>query len=129
MKEHIKAAEGADTLSLLEIVPPVVLRLPDWIVRHRKSHIGMDANVLMSNVVGPREPLYWGRMRLANWISMGQIRQGMGINVTVWTYTDKFNLCIMADKKLLPDGWALMERFRAAFAEYERLAGQSATDE
>ena len=123
MKEHIKAAQGADTLSVLEIVPPKLLQLPDWLVSHNKRHIGLDANVLMSNVVGPREPLYWGRMRLSNWISMGQIRQGMGINVTVWTYTDKFNLCILADRKLLPDGWAMMDRFRDAFAEYEHLAG------
>ncbi len=127
MKEHIKAAEGVDTLSLLEIMPPVMLRLPDWIVMHRKNHIGLDANVLMSNVVGPREPLYWGRMRLANWISMGQVQQGMGINVTVWTYAGQYNLCIMADKKLLPDGWAMLERFRAAFAEYQRLAERSRT--
>jgi len=124
MKEHIKAAAGADTLSVLEIVPPTMLRLPDWIASHNKRGIGLDANVLMSNVVGPREPLYWGRIRLANWISMGQVRQGMGINVTVWTYTDKFNLCILADRKLLPDGWVMMDRFRAAFAEYEGLAAR-----
>ena len=128
MKEHIKASAGADTLSLLEIIPPVVLRVREWFLRRsNRQGIGLEGNVVMSNVVGPREPLYWGQIRLANWISMGQVTQGMGINVTVWTYAGNFNLSILADRKLLPDGWVMIERFREAFAEYERLADQDRT--
>ena len=52
---------------------------------------------------------------------MGQIFHGLALNTTVWSYADKFNLCVMADSRLLPDGWEFIELFRAAFSEYGEL--------
>lgn len=122
MKEHFEASKGADLLSLIDIMPLPMLRLPDWLVKRSKNKVGMNANALLSNVKGPSERLYLGQMPLVNWISMGQILHGVGINTTVWSYAGNFNLCILADKKLLPDGWPMIEQFRESFAEYARLA-------
>jgi len=52
---------------------------------------------------------------------MGQIFHGMAINTTVWSYAGNFNLCILADHKLLPNGWELAGFYREAFAEYADL--------
>lgn len=124
MKAHFKAIEGADPGSIMEILPLFFFRLPDWIVKHRKYAIGQNANALLSNVKGPSSPLYWGKIPMTNWISMGQINQGTAINTTVWSYAGKFNLCVMADKKLLPDGWAMMDHFRESFDLYKDLANR-----
>jgi hypothetical protein len=58
---------------------------------------------------------------MSNWISMGQIFHGLALNTTVWSYAGKFNLCILADRNLLPDGWELIGYFREAFDEYRTL--------
>lgn len=121
MKDHIKASEGADISTILEIIPPFLIRLLDWMVEYKDGKFGVWGNAAISNVPGPRQPLYLGAMRLNNWISMGMVANGLGLNTTVWSYAGKFNLCILADKKLLPDGWELLAYFREAFAEYEHL--------
>lgn len=121
MKEHIKAAEGADFTNILEITPPILIRLLDWLVEYKQGKFGVWGNAAISNVPGPREPLYMGHMQLKNWISMGMVAHGLGLNTTVWSYAGKFNLCILADKTLLPDGWELVGYFREAFDEYGQL--------
>jgi hypothetical protein len=45
----------------------------------------------------------------------------MALNTTVWSYAGKFNLCILADHKLLPDGWELAGYYREAFSGYADL--------
>jgi diacylglycerol O-acyltransferase len=121
MKAHIIAAEGSDLSNILEITPPALIRLLDWVVKHKDGKFGVWGNATISNVPGPPEPLYMGAMKLKNWISMGMVAHGLGLNTTVWSYAGQFNLCILADKKLLPDGWELIAYFRDAFAEYQHL--------
>jgi len=119
MKAHLAEAEGLDVTSILEVTPPALLRLLDWFVKRSEGKFsGIWGNAALSNVSGPGQPLYLGNMRMANWVSMGQIFHGMALNTTVWSYDGKFNLCILADHKLLPDGWELARYYRAAFAEY-----------
>ncbi|MCB1846209.1 MAG: DUF1298 domain-containing protein, partial [Halieaceae bacterium] len=122
---HIKACEGADISTILEITPPVLIRLMDWMVKYKHGKFGVWGNAAISNVPGPRQPLYLGAMELKNWISMGMVAHGLGLNTTVWSYAGQFNLCILADKKLLPDGWELVEYFREAFDEYRHLHDQA----
>lgn len=126
MKDHFETMEGADTSSLMEIVPLPVLTLMDKRAKDDPHHFGTSANALLSNVKGPTKPLHWGRMKMTNWISMGQITQGMGVNCTVWSYAGKFNLCFLIDKKLQTDGWDLVEHFKETLALYEKLSQESA---
>ncbi len=121
MKEHIAVSEGSDIASLLEITPPALIRLLDWWVKKKDGKFGVWGNCAISNVPGPREPLYMGAMRLNNWVSMGMVAHGMGVNTTVWSYARNFNLCILADRKLLPDGWQLIGYFRDAFDEFRTI--------
>jgi hypothetical protein len=98
------------------------LHLLDWLVKKKEGKFsGIWGNAALSNVAGPRESLYMGHMKLSNWISMGQIFHGMALNTTVWSYAGKFNLCILADHKLLPDGWELAGYYREAFSGYADL--------
>jgi len=126
MKEHLAAAEGADLSNIVEVTPPIFISLLDWIVKKKEGKFGIWGNAAISNVPGPREPLYMGAMKLNNWVSMGMIAHGLGLNTTVWSYAGKFNVCILADKNLLPDGWELAGYFREAFAQYKDLLEQQA---
>ena len=122
MKAHLEVAEGLDISSILEITPPFLLHLLDWFVKKNDGKFsGIWGNAALSNVAGPRNSLYLGHMQMSNWVSMGQIFHGMALNSTVWSYAGKFNLCILADHKLLPDGWELVAHYRQAFAQYAEL--------
>ena len=73
-------------------------------------------------VPGPRSPLQLGKIRLEHWYSIGQITHGAALNITVWSYVDQFNLCILADRALLPDAWKLIDHFEASIVELEAVA-------
>ena len=65
----------------------------------------MFGNLVLSNVPGPREPIYFNTYKMVDWFSMGQVFDGSSLNITMWSYCDHANLCILADQKVIPDGW------------------------
>jgi WS/DGAT/MGAT family acyltransferase len=113
MKEHLKAAAeaGADINSVLQVCPPWLLRGLAWYIRKRQGSFSLFANVVLSNVPGPGETIYLDKYKLDSWFSTGQIVDGTCLNMTMWSYCDRADLCILADKKVIPDGWVLYDAF------------------
>lgn len=119
MKAHIEAARGSDITALARLTPMPLMRLKGWLIRRRGGKFGIGGNVAVSNVPGPRSPLHFGPMEVSNWFSTGQIYDGTSLNMTLWSYCGKANLCILADSKVLPNGWVLYDYFRE---ELDRLS-------
>jgi diacylglycerol O-acyltransferase len=113
MKEHLKACAeaGADINSVLQICPPWLMRALAWYIHHKQGAFSLFANVVLSNVPGPTAPIYLDRYKLESWFSTGQVFDGTCLNMTMWSYCDQANLCILADKKVIPDGWVLYDAF------------------
>ena len=59
-------------------------------------------NVVVSNVAGPREELMLGDSRLVDLFSVGPILEGIGLNVTVWSYQDRVNVSVILPCPDLP---------------------------
>src|SRR5262249_11830160 len=78
-----------------------------------KGQLKVLGNVGISNVRGPRDALRLGGIEVVDWLSIGQVTGGVGLNVTGWSYVDRFNICMMADSKMIPD----TERFAAYLHE------------
>ncbi|WP_435771255.1 WS/DGAT/MGAT family O-acyltransferase [Nocardioides sp. SYSU DS0651] len=76
-------------------------------------------SVIVSNVPGPREPATVGGARLVDLFSVGPLVDGIGLNVTVWSYVDRMNFSLLACPDLLPDVAALASYFPAALAELD----------
>jgi len=115
MKIHLKKSVemNADFSAITKVMPPWVVKFFSWWLREKKrGSLSLFGNVALSNVPGPRKPLYWDKYKLENWFSTGQIIDGTCINMTMWSYCDSVNLCILADKKVLPDGWRLFGYFK-----------------
>jgi WS/DGAT/MGAT family acyltransferase len=111
MKAHATASKGADLGTIVALLPPWLIKCLHWAIRRNAGATGMMGNVILSNVPGPRAPLYLNRTRLDNWFSTGQIFEGSSLNMTLWSYCGNANLCILADKKAVPDGWVLFDYF------------------
>jgi hypothetical protein len=116
-KAHFQATRGAQIANWLEFAPPFVARSMGLLTRLRKGRGGIGANVIVSNVPGPREPLYLDQDRLGAFYSIGQVFEGTGLNVTVWSYTDQLNLSVLACRELVPDVWRLVDLFEVSLNE------------
>ena len=74
-------------------------------------------NVVVSNVAGPREELMLGDARLVDLFSVGPILEGIGLNVTVWSYQDRVNVSVVSCPDLVDDLGALVAQFEPALGE------------
>jgi diacylglycerol O-acyltransferase len=60
-------------------------------------------NCILSNVAGPPEPLYLAGARLEQLYSVGPILEGIGLNITVWSYLDRMDVSLLACPDVGPD--------------------------
>ena len=66
-------------------------------------------NVVISNVPGPRQPIYFAGARLDEYIPVSTIGEGMGLNVTVHSYLDRLVFGLVACREHVPDLWAMVD--------------------
>ena len=59
-------------------------------------------NLIISNVPGSKEPLYWNGAPLKALYPASILVDGQALNITLATYLDKIEFCITACSKLLP---------------------------
>jgi diacylglycerol O-acyltransferase len=86
--------------------------------RHRGARFhAAPFSAIVSNVPGPRERLKVGGAFLSDVFSVGPLVEGIGLNVTVWSYVDRMNFSLLACPDLLPDVEVLASYFPAALAE------------
>ncbi len=79
-------------------------------------------NVIISNVPGPREPLYLAGAKMNDYFPVSAITDGQGLNVTVVSYIDQLHFGLIACRELVPDLDELEAAFEESLAELVRLA-------
>ncbi len=118
----------ADTLiDVAQVAPPALshqaallssrLRLAD--------RIAGVANVVISNVPGPRTPLYFGGARMKHFYPISIVTDGQGLNITVQSYVDWLDVGLLAAANVVPDLDDLMNLLHDELNELLGLAGLS----
>jgi WS/DGAT/MGAT family acyltransferase len=74
-------------------------------------------NLVISNVPGPKNTLYSGGAKLLAHYPVSIPAHGMGVNITVQSYVDRFYFAITACAKTLPDAAVLRDDIVASFQE------------
>ena len=82
------------------------------------DRVNSPINVVISNVPGPREALYFAGAKLDAYIPVSTISDGVGLNITVHSYMDRLDFGLIADRELVPDLWHLVDLH---IAEIERM--------
>jgi len=102
-----------------QFAPPSVVALGTKLYsRFRAARFHPAAfSAIVSNVPGPREPISIGGARLSDIFSVGPLVDGIGLNMTVWSYVDRMNFSLLACPDLLPDVEVLAAFFPEALAE------------
>lgn len=74
-------------------------------------------NLVISNVPGPSDPLYFVGCEITAMYPIGPIFHGSGLNITVMSLGGKLNVGLISCPELLPDLWALADGFGPGMAE------------
>jgi diacylglycerol O-acyltransferase len=61
------------------------------------------ANVTISNIPGPRNPLYFGQAKLTATYPLSVLIDGQSLNITVVSYCDSISFGLMACRDTIPD--------------------------
>lgn len=93
------AVLGADLYAAwTDYAPP--LAYAAWMrrrsLRHAADRERPAVNCIVSSVPGPRHRLYWDRAPLQAFYSVGPILDGIGLNVTLWSYLDSVHVGVLA---------------------------------
>ncbi len=84
-------------------------------------------NLVITNVPGPREPLYLGTAKLLEGYGTAPVLDGLGLILVVTSYRDTLSVSATAAFEAVPDIERLVEHIRASFAELsEAIAAQHA---
>jgi WS/DGAT/MGAT family acyltransferase len=88
--------------------------------RHRPLY-----NVSISNVPGPRVPLYFVGSRLLAAYPLGPVVEGVGLNITVMSYADQVDFGFLAAANLLPEVHLLADHLPAVVRELREARGST----
>jgi len=84
--------------------------------------IKQPANVMISNVPGPSEPMYLGGARQRAQFPVSGVLDGIGINITVMSYQDSLEFGIVVDREQLDDPWPILDAMRVGLDELRDAA-------
>jgi hypothetical protein len=112
MKERHRALPATLLQDANNFIPPAVFARAAQLT-FRLSASGLAApnwNLVISNVPGPRIPLYCAGARLVANYPVSVITDAMGLNITLMSYLDDIDVGIVADRDQMPDvqnliGW------------------------
>jgi len=126
-KELHDALPAEDLTRFADFPPPAVFarasRMATRFQLGDRANLGV--NVTISNVPGPREPLYMAGARLAHYIPVSTIVEGQGLNITVQSYVDVLDFGLVGCARLVPDIDVLLADI---VADLEALAEQAGVD-
>jgi hypothetical protein len=105
---------------LLETLPSIVA---DPLLRNvQVPRIGL----IVSNVRGPDVPLYLAGAQLVNYLPISIALDGMGLNVTAFSYAGTMRLCAISCREMLPDPAFFAECLQSAFDRLQEAAAREA---
>ncbi|MHA3096940.1 WS/DGAT/MGAT family O-acyltransferase [Acinetobacter brisouii] len=86
-------------------------------------------NLVISNVPGPREPLYWNGAKLEALYPASVVFDGQALNITLTSYLDKLEVGIVACRNTLPKVQSLLMLLEQEIQNYERHLGTVSVSE
>jgi diacylglycerol O-acyltransferase / wax synthase len=112
MKQRHKALPATLLQDANHFIPPAVFARAAQLT-FRLSSSGLASpnwNLVISNVPGPRIPLYCAGAKLVANYPVSVITDAMGLNITLMSYLDEIDVGIVADRDQMPDlqdliGW------------------------
>ncbi|HEY2195695.1 MAG TPA: wax ester/triacylglycerol synthase family O-acyltransferase [Actinomycetospora sp.] len=132
--ERIKASGRAakanldqrDPMAIAALSMAVAAPLPLGAVPGMSTVLNPGFNLIISNVPGPKAPLYWEGAKLDGLYPLSVPLDGQALNITVFSYADHMEFGLTGDRRSLPRLQKLLGYLEESLAELEEAA--DATD-
>jgi WS/DGAT/MGAT family acyltransferase len=110
-KQQFELVPAEALIDITQYAPPVVATSAIRLAARLRLANRVDpvVNVVISNVPGPRQPLYLAGAKLDQYIPVSTIGEGMGLNITVHSYLDELTFGLIACRELVPDLWHMVD--------------------
>ena len=124
-----EALGARSIMALADAPPPMLLSLAlrfyarNQLVRRHPPLF----NVLISNVPGPRSPLYSLGAEVKAFYPMGICADGIGLFIGLMSYRDQLDFGVLACRELVPDPWQIADGLEKALAELVDAAARAET--
>jgi diacylglycerol O-acyltransferase len=102
-------------------IPPAVHARASRLTMELGGRLAPPLNLVISNVPGPREPLYLAGAELQAQFPVSVVTDGVGLNMTVMSYRDNVDFGLVADRNLMGDIWPLMEGLERSLDELSEV--------
>lgn len=103
-------AVPADSLTdFAQFAPPAVFAQAMRTATRLTGRFGTPVNLVISNVPGPRTPLYAAGARLLHYYPVSTIVDGQGLNITVQSYLNSLDFGLVSCRELVPDLWDMLD--------------------
>jgi WS/DGAT/MGAT family acyltransferase len=121
--KELQRAVPADMLSdITQFAPPALFAQASRMAASVRMADRMNPpfNVTISNVPGPRQPLYLGGAVMEHFYPVSLVADGLGLNLTVQSYLDNLDFGLISCRELVPDLWNLVDHLAEALDELLR---------
>ncbi|AOA57602.1 WS/DGAT/MGAT family O-acyltransferase [Acinetobacter larvae] len=78
-------------------------------------------NIVISNVPGPKEPLYWNGAQLDALYPSSIVLDGQALNITMTSYLNKLEVGLIGCRKTLPKMQSLLIHLEEEITQFEQL--------
>jgi diacylglycerol O-acyltransferase / wax synthase len=121
-KERFRAMPAELLTDLTHFVPSAIAARASRTTMRlaARAPIRPALNLVISNVPGPRQPLFLGGARLLAYYPVSVVTEGVGLNITVQSYLDRLDFGIVVDRDQVDDAWTLMDAMAGALDELEQ---------
>jgi len=80
-------------------------------------------NTVVSNVPGPRQPMYWNGARLEGIYPASIVSEGVALNITLISYDNNVDFGIVACRRTMPQVQRIIDYMEDALVELEEAVG------
>lgn len=126
--KEMQEAMGAEMMmSMAEVPPPAMMALAARFYGKTQLVKRMPPmfNVVVSNVPGPREPLYNQGAPIQAFQSMGIVYDGAGLFIGAMSYMDQMDIGILSSADMLDEPFELADNIAEELAALLAVAGES----
>jgi WS/DGAT/MGAT family acyltransferase len=130
VKERFRAVPASVLQDVNHFVPPALFARAarGTLALSRMGTLRPPANVVISNVPGAPVPLFQAGAKIISQHPLAQIFDGVGLNISVFSYEDHLDFGVVTDREMLRDADELMEDLRHSLQELAAV-GVSATSD
>jgi len=125
-KRQLEIVGRRTALDWMEYLPPIPYTLLKRLHSHLRlaDHYPSPSNLVVSNVPGPRETLFWSGARLLELYSVGPLSEGIGLNLTVWSYGERLHCALIGCRDQVAEPHEITEGLRDELHALLELAAE-----